>query len=177
MFVAGGGSWLAGTGSDRARRDTAQLVCGRGCTSSTARGSRGARARGGTGPPCSSLAPRRPCSRCRHVRRRHRAQPWTCRSWPRLPRPQLPLCPVSRRHGPHRRPWRSSSEEGIEIEEIDEGQKYHFPWPVYVVRSSWRATSAKMARMYQMLSLDGKYVGAILRVLSEEVTSIIIVKS
>jgi len=35
MFVAGGGSWLAGTGSDRARRDTAQLVCGRGCASST----------------------------------------------------------------------------------------------------------------------------------------------
>ena len=23
----------------------------------------------------------------------------------RLPRPQFPLCPVSRRHGPHRRPW------------------------------------------------------------------------
>ena len=72
---------------------------------------------------------------------------------------------------------RSSSEEGIDIEEIDEGQKYHFPWPIYAVRSSWRATSAKIVRMYQMLSLDGKYVGAILRVLSEEVTSVIIVKS
>ena len=71
----------------------------------------------------------------------------------------------------------SSSKEGIEIEEIDEGQKCHFPWPVYAVRSSWRATSAKMARMYQMLSLDGKYVGAILRVISEEVSSIIMVKS
>ena len=35
MFVAGGGSWFAGTGSDRARRDAAQLVCGRGCASST----------------------------------------------------------------------------------------------------------------------------------------------
>ena len=39
----------------------------------------------------------------------------------RLPRPQLPLCPVSRRHRPHRRHGRSLSEEGIEIEEIDEG--------------------------------------------------------
>ena len=47
---------------------------------------------------------------------------------------------------------RSSSEEGIEIEEIDEEQKCHFPWPVYAVRSSWRATSAKMAKMHQMLS-------------------------
>ena len=72
---------------------------------------------------------------------------------------------------------RSLSEEGIEIEEIDEGQKYHFSWPVYAVRSRWRATSAKMTRIYQMLSLDGKYVGAILKVLSEEMTSVIMVKS
>ena len=50
---------------------------------------------------------------------------------------------------------RSSSEEGIEIEEIDEGQKCHFSWPVYAVRLSWRATSVKMTRMYQMLSFDG----------------------
>ena len=72
---------------------------------------------------------------------------------------------------------RSSSEEGIETEETDEGQKYHFPWAVYAVRLSWRATSVKMARMYQMLSLDDKYIEAILRVLSEEVTSVIMVKS
>ena len=43
-------------------------------------------------------------------------------------------------------------------QEKDEGQKYHFLWPVYAVKSSWRAMSAKIARMYQMLSFNGKYV-------------------
>ena len=66
---------------------------------------------------------------------------------------------------------RSSSEEGIEIEEIDEGQKCH--GRSMLCRSSWRATSVKMARMYQMLSLDGKYIGVILKILSEAVTSVI----
>ena len=78
---------------------------------------------------------------------------WTCKPWPPLSRAQLPLCPISCHHGPVVGYSRSSSKEGIEKEEIDEGQNCHFSWPVHVVRSSQLATSAKMVRIQQMCSL------------------------
>ena len=134
MLVAGGGSWLAGTGNDRSRRDAAQLVCGRGCASSTGE---------------EAEEHEHEEARGRHVRRRRRGG----RAPARAPGAAMFVVGIGRGRGPASHGpgclapnfpyvlsaaamdpivghgW-SSSEEGIEIEEIDEGQKYHFPWPV-----------------------------------------------
>ena len=157
MFVAGGGSWLAVTGSDRTRRDAAQLVCARGYASSTgeeaeeheheeARGRhvRGRR-RGGRAPGAAMF-----------VAGVGRSRGSTGRG-PGCLAPNFPYVLSAATMDPIVAHGWSSSEEWLEIEEIDEGQKCHFPLPVYAVRSSWRAMSAKMARMYQTLYLDGKY--------------------
>ena len=130
MFVADGESWLAGTGSNRARRDVAQLVCGRGCASSTGEEAEEHEHEEAQG---------------RHVRHRHRGG----RGSARAPGVALFVAGIGRGRGPAGRgpgclapnfPYvlsaaamdpivghgRSSSEEGIEIEEIDEGQKCYF---------------------------------------------------
>ena len=152
MFVVGGGIWLAGTGSDRARRDAAQLVCGRGCASSTGEEAEEARGRHVRGRRRGGRAP----GATMFVAGVGRSRGSTGRG-PGCLAPNFPYVLSAATMDPIVAHGWSSSEEWIEIEEIDEGQKCHFPLPVYAVRSSWRATSAKMARMYQTLYLDGKY--------------------